>query len=68
MVDALTILTLFTNVLRVGADIRFVASMKVDVICKTADKFLVDILLAFKVDTLHVVMSVYHNLNYLFQN
>lgn len=47
MVDAFTILTLFTNVLRVGAVIRFVASMKVDVICKTADKFLVLMLEAF---------------------
>ena len=41
MVEALIILTLFNCVFRTGADIRFVASMKVDVICKTADKFLV---------------------------
>ncbi len=41
MVDELTILTLFTNVLRVGADIRFVASMKVADTPMTAERFLV---------------------------
>ena len=46
-VHTFCILVLFNCVFRTGAVIRFVASMKVDVICKTADKFLVLMLEAF---------------------